>query len=190
MYKRLLSLLFIIGLLAQGCFSTRPVEPPENPLSGWITPINHTILLENFRTAIAESNTANYKRCFVQDSFVFSPLGALFNSHEAIWRNWSLNDEQTWFNNLKNSAVGTGGNNLTLSNPLIQNQSSDSLTYSADYTLTVNHNDTTLTKVFNGQLQFSFYLNSSKNEWEIKRWNDLSAIPEVSWSQLKIAFIQ
>ena len=71
----------------------------------------------------------------------------------------------------------------------LQNVNADSLTYVGEYTLRINHRDTSLTTLFKGQIQLLIKLNEF-NEWEISRWQDIESVQDSSWSQLKLSFVQ
>ena len=188
MISLLLCLVFI-SLTGQGCFKIRQVEPPSSSSSDWISPTDYQILLSNLQTAISQRNTQNYLRCFNQDSLFFSPAAELLNDNETIWQNWSIQDEQAYLENLIADLASPSGNSLSMTETDIQDVSSDSLKYVGDYSLHINHNDTSLTRLFKGQIQLVIKLNSF-NEWEIHRWTDIELYPDSSWSQLKLRYIQ
>ena len=178
-----------VAVLLNACFQTRPVEPPGTNASDWISPTDYQILLGNFSTAIAKGNTQNYLRCFNQDSLRFTPAASLFNDNESIWLNWSIQDEQTYFDNMEADLSVNTGNSLVLIETDLQTVTSDSLKYVGDYTLRINHRDTLLTTLFKGQIQLLIRLNSF-NEWEIFRWEDIETKMDSSWSQLKLKYVQ
>ena len=179
----------VIPILMVSCFQIRPVEPPGTNTSDWISPTDYQILLGNFSTSIAKGNTQNYLRCFNQDSLDFNPAASLINDNESIWLNWSIQDEQSYFDNmLANLSVNTG-NSLVLVETDLQNVTSDSLKYVGDYTLRINHQDTLLATLFKGQIQLLIRLNSF-NEWEIYRWEDIETKIDSSWSELKLKYVQ
>ena len=175
--------------LCLGCFQTRPVEPPGTGSSDWVSPTDYEILLQNLRSSIAQRNPQNYLRCFNQDSLRFLPAASLFNEHESIWRPWSALDEQTYLDNAFADLTSPSGNQLLLKEQDLQDVSSDSLRYVGEYTLRINHADTSLTTLFRGQLQLLIKTNDF-NEWEIYRWEDIELYQDSSWSQLKLRYIQ
>ena len=172
-----------------GCFNTRAVEPPGQGNSDWVSPTDYEILLANLRTSIAQTNVQNYLRCFNRDSLEFVPVFELFNNNESIWLNWSIQDEQTYLENTLNNLTVNAGQSLLLEEQDLQDVSSDSLTYVGLYQLRINHTDTSLTTLFKGQLQMTIKRNEF-NEWEIHRWTDIQLVPDSSWSQLKLRYIQ
>ncbi|MEO0470124.1 MAG: hypothetical protein AAF206_10925 [Bacteroidota bacterium] len=179
----------VLCLVLSACFSVRPVEPPGTTASDWISPTDYEILLNNLQTAIAKGNVQNYVRCFNQESLRFLPAAALVNNNENIWLNWAIQDEQTYLNNVLADLAVSTGNGLSLQETDLQDVTADSLRYVGDYTLTLNHSDTSLTTLFRGQMQLTIKLNTF-NEWEIHRWTDIEVFPDSSWSELKLRYVQ
>ena len=184
-------IVLIIGLggIPGACFQVRPVEPPSSSSSDWISPTDFEILLNNLQTAISQRNVQNYLRCFNRDSLRFFPAASLLNNNESIWQSWAITDEQSYWENVIASLQVSSGNALILQQTDLQDVSADSLRYVGNYTLRMNHGDTTLTDLFRGQVQFSIKVNSF-NEWEIHRWEDIETVADSSWSLLKLKFVQ
>lgn len=192
MKDRFFYIVFISGwiiLLLSSCFRVRNVEPPGIASSDWISPTNYEILLENMKQSVSNGNLQNYLRCFNNDSLRYTPVASLFTDNEPIWLAWSIQDEQAYFDNMLASLTVSSGNSLELKETDLQNVNGDSLTYVGEYSLRINHNDTTLTTLFKGQMQLLVKLNAF-NEWEISRWQDIELYPDSSWSQLKLSFVQ
>ena len=169
----------LLCLAGTSCFTLRPVEPPQQVSSDWVSPTDHEILLTNLRTAISQTNVQNYLRCFNRDSLVFNPVSSLYNTNESIWVNWSFQDEQTYLENALADLSVNSGQSLLLEEQGLQDVTADSLRYVGRYTLRVNHQDTSLTTLFKGQLQLSIKRNAF-NEWEIHRWTDIQLAPDSS----------
>ncbi len=178
-----------LSLLSVGCFNVRPIEPPSSSASSWVSPTDYQILLINLQTAIAQGEVQNYLRCFNQDSLRFFPAANLINNHENVWQNWSILDEQAYFENVQANLSVSSGNSLVLEETDLQDVSADSLKYVGDYVLRINHADTSLTTLFRGQLQLVVKINPF-NEWEIHRWTDIEIYRDSSWSELKLNYIQ
>lgn len=175
-------------LLLAGCFRIRPVEPPGSASSAWVSPTDYSILLSNLRSSIAQRNVQHYLRCFAP-GFRFEPVPRLFNENESLWRSWSLLDEQGWLENAFADLSTPSGNSLILEELALQDVSADSLTYIGNYLLRIQHADTSLSTLFQGQAQLRIRLNAF-NEWEISRFADIETHPDSSWSQLKLAYSQ
>ena len=178
-----------LSWLAAGCFNIRPVEPPQTGSSDWISPTDYQILLTNWQTAVSQRNTQNYLRCFNQDSLRFIPDSEVLNNNEAIWLNWSIQDEQAYFDNVMADLSVPTGNSLSLNEVSLQDVTSDSLKYIGTYLLRLNHQNEALPTLFQGQLQLLIKRNEF-NEWEIHRWADIALAQDSSWSELKLGFIQ
>ncbi|MDP5170721.1 MAG: hypothetical protein NWR72_10785 [Bacteroidia bacterium] len=176
-------------LMLSGCFQIRPVEPPGSATSDWISPTDYSILLDNLKRAVNQGNAQNYLRCFQVDSFRFFPVARLYNDNETIWANWSALDEQGYLDNVLANLSVANSNNLVLAQTDLQDVTSDSLRYVGDYSLRVNHTDTSLTTLFAGQLQLLIKRNTF-NEWEIHRWADIEIEKDSSWSELKLRYVQ
>ncbi|MEM6342469.1 MAG: hypothetical protein AAF927_01265 [Bacteroidota bacterium] len=182
-------ILFSTFFILSGCFNIRPVEPPSSSASNWVSPTDYQILLNNLQLSVNQRNVQNYLRCFNQDKLDFQPVASLFNNNENIWVNWSISDEQAYFDNFVADLAVNTGNSLSLTETDLQDVTSDSLKYVGDYLLRVNHSDTSLTTLFQGQLQLVIKLNAF-NEWEIERWTDIEIYPDSSWSELKLRYVQ
>ncbi|MEL7531475.1 MAG: hypothetical protein AAFN10_09220 [Bacteroidota bacterium] len=182
-------MLLAIVILLAGCFNIRPVEPPSSSASNWVSPTDYQILLDNLQQSVNQRNVQNYLRCFNQEQLEFQPVASLFNNNENIWVNWSISDEQAYFDNFVADLAVATGNSLSLTETDLQDVTSDSLKYVGDYLLRVNHSDTSLTTLFQGQLQLVIKLNAF-NEWEIERWTDIEIYQDSSWSELKLRYVQ
>ena len=176
-------------LVLTSCLKTREVEPPVVGSSDWVSPTDYTILLGNMEQAVGDRNVQNYLRCFIQDSFRYVPSTPSYTGNEILWDDWSLQDEQNWFNNVISDLGITSGNQVVFSEVDIQSFSSDSLRYIGDYDLVMNHRDTSLTVRFKGQLEFLMKVNEF-NEWEISRWIDYETAIDSSVSRLKLNYVQ
>lgn len=179
--------LWVCGIAA-GCFRTRPVEPPDNTLSNWVSPTDYTILLRNFQNAIANRNTQNYLRCFNPDSMRFVPAASKAN--QSLWNTWGIRDEQAYFENMLQDLGSLSGNALTLKQTDLRDVTATSLRYVGTYRLVVNHRDSTVTRVCTGQIQLLMRLQAATSEWEIRQWDDVETVPDSSWSELKVRYIQ
>ncbi|MFK7923724.1 MAG: hypothetical protein AB8H47_17325 [Bacteroidia bacterium] len=181
--------LYPLFCILTGCFNIRPVEPPSSSASNWVSPTDYQILINNLQQSVNQRNVQNYLRCFNQEMLEFQPTASLFNNNENIWANWSISDEQAYFDNFVADLAVTTGNSLSLTETDLQDVTSDSLKYVGDYLLRVNHSDTSLTTLFQGQLQLVIKLNAF-NEWEIERWTDIEIFADSSWSELKLRYVQ
>lgn len=186
--KKILLIFLLFSMLSFSC-RIRPVEPPDSTSSDWISPTDYQILLSNLSLSINQRNVQNYLRCLKTDSLKFSPATVTYTGNQALWDNWSWQDEQTWLSNVISSLGITSGNTLALTEVDLQNVTSDSLRYIGNYSMVMNHTDTSLTVSFKGQLEFSCRVNEF-NEWQIWQWIDFETHPDSSWSRLKLNYVQ
>ncbi len=188
-YSLHICLMFVMLVwTTSGCFQTRDVEPPSSTSSDWVSPTDYQILLSNLQNAISQLNVQNYLRCFDEENLVFTPAAALANDNQNLWANWSVLDERAYLENTLARLRVQSGNALILNETDLQDFG-DSIRYAGRYTLRMNHNDTTITDLFEGQLQFVIKRNAF-NELEIQRWIDIETVADSSWSLLKQEFIQ
>ncbi|MCS7077962.1 MAG: hypothetical protein NZ455_14720 [Bacteroidia bacterium] len=179
-----------MAILLAGCFNTRTPEPPSQnaPNSQWIPPTDYNILLQNFKNSISQLNTQNYLRC-IADTFEFIPTQVRDNSDYLIFQKWTKNDEKTYFENLNAKSLPLSPHNLQFKNVEHQFVGSNTVKYNADYHLEVQHNDSTLTKTFRGQVNLTLHRNH-EGLWHILKWQDIEKAKDSSWTLLKIRFIR
>lgn len=170
------------------CFQTRNVEPPDSLGSDWISPTNYEQLLQNFKKAVQNGNEQNYIRCLSTGNYHFSPTAVAYNGNESIWENWQLDNEKAYLLNIR-AAVSSIGNGIEMNLVDIQTSSPDSVRYIADYVLTIPFKDSTICRIYKGQMILSLKLNAA-NEWEMQRWIDVETHPDSAWSNLKLKFKQ
>lgn len=178
-----------LALLLSACFKPREVQPPAASSSDWVSPTDYQILLSNLQLAVGQKNVQNYLRCFSQDSIRFLPATVVYTGSELVWDNWSLQDEQTYLENVFGELSVQAGNYVELNELNLQTFGTDSVVYNAGYSMVMNHSDTTLTTHFGGQLEFLCRINTF-NEWEIQRWTDFETSEDSSWSRLKLSYVQ
>lgn len=186
----LLGAITILALWLLGCFRVRTPEPPDTAGASWTPPTSPDILLSNFGIALQSANVQNYARCFSEQYYKFTPTPFWQNGHENIWQNWGINDEKTYFNNVKTDIKAGSVIILKLNDPLFQNLSADSVNYTATYQLEVPLKDTMERNFFHGKIILKMKLNPAGNVWEIAEWQDLEIHPDSAWSRLKINYIQ
>jgi hypothetical protein len=187
-------ILLILGLIfLAGCdlFTTRTVEPPEDPRSNFTPPTSYDIVLQNLQFAIAEKNLNNYMSCFVDTGFSSTPFK--FNADiESLIQypnlsNWDINKERTYYTNLLSLTDIAKTSTLFFSNEQVFN-SLDSAVYDSDYLLVFNHSRETVAKQVRGKLRFTLVPNNN-NFWAIQEWYDFKNNSEdTTWSVLKAGF--
>ncbi|MBN1407437.1 MAG: hypothetical protein JW956_06600, partial [Calditrichaceae bacterium] len=147
-------LLFIM-LLFTYCtnpFSTRDPEKPDSGSEVYDNTTQPEIVMENLIKAIQEKKVNEYKKVFASETlghtFTFEPEPSLV---ENFINNWTIQEEESYFNNLVSSSSG----NYPIINlsfnvveysflPVEPGSESDSVrTNSMQYILTINPGDST-----------------------------------------------
>lgn len=170
------------------CFNERsPKKPEEN--TGWISPTEPSILIENLQRAVATLNLNNYRRCLLPEQFRFRADPNLAANNLGLFASWSWDNENQFFNNLTLfSQPVNPGNSLAFSNVRIVNANPDSLEYTADYNLSIYHQDTRFQAVtFAGLASFQMKRNR-QNEWQIVSWQDNKTRENPCWTELRQHF--
>ncbi len=174
-------------------FRTRDPEFPTeiSSRSNWKQPITPDITLEDLQNAVYDRNAENYIRCFVDSNFserrfVFIPTQEAQIQYPEIFKNWNLNSERNYFNNIKSNVPSTGTSGLFLSGNF-QSLGTDSAVYHASYLVSFQHTVRDIPQSAKGELQF--YLAPDRNgNWVIYKWIDVKIQNEFSWSELKAKF--
>ena len=182
-WARALAALALLALPA--CFQLREPEPSA-AASEWIQPTQIDILLANFTTAVQRLNVANYERSFSGPDYRFGPDPTSAGSSPALFANWSVPEETTYFTSLRRRAAGAGAT-LTLSSRRDQLYTADSVEVSALYQLKVTQQDTAFhAGVLQGSMRL--ILRRRHNEWRIIAWRDQRTGPGLCWTDLKKYF--
>jgi hypothetical protein len=181
----------VAGSAGCGLFEPRSPEPPAQSSLDFRPPTDPSIVIENLQSAIDQKNVANYVNCFSdvakqQRRFVFIPSAEGSAQYGGVFANWSLSEEQSYFQNLTAKSAPTAFSNLvlTLKSSVV---SADSVVYNYDYTLTFEHSDASFPKTASGNLQFSLGADNS-NFWSIYRWIDFGTGNDITWSLFKGKF--
>ena len=183
-----------IVVLFSSCFKVREPEPSNTQFnqSGWLSPVEPDILLDNFRLAVIQINIANYERCFDQKNFSFEPDPIVRGNNQGIFENWTLNEESEYFKNLEEKKDSTLTNDLIFINTQPFNYlTEDSLEYTTNYKLTLIHKDTIFNNNYNNndvEGMLIFILSRKNNEWMINFWQDIKDTT-LCWTDLKANFI-
>jgi len=184
----------ILALLITGCeiFSTREAENPVQSRNTWIPATTIDILIENLKSSLSEKSTENYLKCFIDSaltkrSFSFIPSTESYANYSALFSNWTLQNEKNYFENLKSKIKEGGTITLSVFNIDRGTIQGDSVIYSADYSLVVDHSVESFPKEFRGHLQFTLFRNL-KGEWSVLNWKDSKNTESFTWSELKGRF--
>jgi hypothetical protein len=183
---------FLLVLVPAGCslFEPRDAEEPSQSGLDFRPPTEPSILIDNLQAAIDQKNLANYTSCFADPSkgkpFHFFPSAEALAQYPSVLDDWTYTDEQAYFQNMMAKTPASAFTNLVLT---LRSSSvtADSVVYSYDYTLTIEHSDASFPKTARGNLQFMLAPDRS-NFWAIYRWNDYKTTGEVTWSMFKGKF--
>ncbi len=185
--------LLLLGTGAAGCglFEPRDPEDPTQSSLNYRPPTDPSILLANFQSAIEQKNVANYVSCFADQArgahpFVFVPSADAAALYGPVFSNWSVAEEQSYFQNLiaRSSTKAYATLSLTLQSTTV---AADSIVSSYDYVLVFEHNEAGFPKTARGRLQFTLSVDAS-NFWTVQRWADFATTPDISWSHFKGKF--
>lgn len=184
--------IIIFVFVACGVFETREAEPPDQGGSALFQqPDRPEVVILNLQNAIQNMNTVNYMRSINEESFEFTPSSLASDSNPDVWVNWSSEDENIYFNNMRAATQNLSGHSLQ-----VQNQERTTLPdgderITADYVLTVNHNRPP--QVLPSVAQGRFLMDMTQGDdglWSISGWTDESAGSEITWSDFKAVFIR
>ena len=187
-FHSLAAWLCLAPLLAlPACFQLREPEPSATA-SEWIQPTQIDILLANFTAAVQSVNVGNYERTLSGPNYRFMPDPTSAGSSPALFANWSVPEETTYFSSLRRRTATGTTNTLTLSGRRDQLYTADSAEVSALYQLKITQQDTTFRA---GLLQgnIRLLLRRRNNEWRIIAWRDQRTGPGLCWTDLKKYFI-
>lgn len=177
----------VLALLAlPACFQLREPEPAASA-SEWIQPTQIDILLANFTTAVQNVNVGNYERTFSGPDYRFVPDPTSAGSSPALFANWSVPEETTYFSSLRRRTATGTTNTLTLSGRRDQLYTTDSAEVSALYQLKITQQDTAFhAGLLQGNMRL--LLRRRNNEWRIVAWRDQRTTPGLCWTDLKKYF--
>jgi hypothetical protein len=191
--QTLLSLVLAgLGILTScGLFEPRTPEDPTQSSLNFRPPTDPTIVISNLQNAIDERNVANYASCFTDPSkagrpFFFTPSADAGAQYAGVFSGWTFTQEQSYFQNLVAKSSPTAFSNLLLTMKSTA-VTADSVSYSYDYILTFEHNETGFPKTAKGNLQFTLVTDNS-NFWTISRWIDFKTGEDITWSMFKGKF--
>ncbi|HEY9188394.1 MAG TPA: hypothetical protein VIR55_10895 [Ignavibacteria bacterium] len=188
--KKILIYIFISFFLTScNLFEPRDAEDPTIEKSNFKPPTTPDIVIENLINSISEKNSINYTQCFGGPNleFFFLPANEVKSTYYSIFSEWTINSEKSYFDNLVIQTSKDAASNLVLSNQ-IQQSSSDSVIFSANYTLNFQHSTAGVPQLAAGNLQF-IIKRDKNNNWYITRWMDFKLQNQFSWSELKARFV-
>lgn len=185
---KLFIFLLLVALGTSSCFSERSPKPPDEN-SGWVSPTEPSILLENLKKAVTSLDQNNYRRCIASEKFRFKADPTILANNLGLFSIWNWDNEVQYINNLNVAATPASKNNsLTFQNTRTQNYSIDSVEFTANYSLALYHQDTSFSQVnFAGVMVLKMKRNR-QNEWQISTWEDVKTDPQACWTELRQHF--
>lgn len=180
-------------LSAHGCgiFEPRTPQDPTQPSLDFQPPTDPLTVISNFQSAIAQKSVPNYVQCLSDPAtapraFSFIPSSEGTAVYASLFRNWTIAEEQAYFQNLSNRTTPTSVSSLVLTQKNMS-LSPDSAVLEYDYVLTFEHTVAGFPTRASGDAQFVL-LRSTSNIWTICRWSDFKTTSDVSWSLFKGKF--
>lgn len=165
-------------------FEPREAEKPSESGVQYLPQTLEEEVIANLKTAIAQADEPHYMNCF-WENFTFVSTSAFARELDG----WTFTKESSFFRNLVGRQRQPNGYfNLTPTNEQLRRNNTDPALaeYQADYALTLELTDTTLTAT--GALKFT--LRRQNSVWKISEWEDLnpSTPTTFTWSALKARF--
>ena len=183
--------LFLILATGCGLFGPRDAEPPNQSSLDYTPPTDPAIVIANLQSAVNQKNVANYMNCLADPlrsrrMFTFVPSAEASAQYASALIDWSIAQEQSYFQNLIAKSSPTAYTNLFLTrkDSIV---TADSVVYSYDYTFTFEHNEPGFPRIARGNLQFALAPDAS-NFWSIYRWMDFKTGSDITWSMFKGKF--
>lgn len=183
-------------LLASGCnvFEPREAQPPSQAGFQYLPRTFPSNVLFNLQSAIVQKDPAAYIACITDParsshSFTFIPSADAAEVYGAILRNWTYEQERSYFQGLvakRRQPQGISALSLTPIDSTVTGN--DSRTYRFDYTLIFEHTEPNFPTTARGSLDFT--LVNDNSEWTISRWVDLKTTNDLTWSSFKGKFSQ
>lgn len=175
-------------LSLNSCYQLRePAKPTQ--VTGWTTPTEPDVLIDNFKQAIQGLNVVNYERCFKTEAYKFVPDPTVSGQNVGIFQRWTMQEELEYLKNILNRNSGTGNNRLDFTSPRRIFLTADSIEFNATYSLQVFHTDTAFRYYqFQGNVLLTM-VRGRNNEWSIRSWQDNRTAGQRCWSDLKQYFV-
>ena len=175
-----------------GCdslFSTREPEQPISRQSNWIPPISPQQVVLNMQNAVYERNVDNYIRCLIDSAysiyrFSFFPDLQIAADHAAVFLDWDRRREQSVMKQAFSLVPAVKVSNLIFTDETWEITSSDQAIFGAQYTLELQHSQTSLDTIFKGYATWNL-AQDNRGEWAIHTWIDNQVTNARSWSFLK-----
>ncbi len=180
-----MALLLAATLAACDVFSPRSPEDPITEAGTFTQPDTPDLVVDNLRAAIAEMNTANYRRSLAED-LTFEPTAVAQARDPSLWASWSRTEEVSTFTTLAEAARQSSGHALRLEDTAIE-LGDTRFTLDATYVLIVRHRRPNVPDTLQGRLIWEIE-QGADGLWALQRWTDQELGNSPSWSDLKADF--
>lgn len=173
-------------------FDPREAEAPSQSGFQYLPRTFPANVVFNLQNAVGQKDVAGYIACFTDSTrsrttFSFVPSADAADIYATVLRNWSYQQEQSYFQNLvAKRKQPQSYSNLTLIARDSIASGNEAMTYNFDYTLTFEHTEPNFTQTSRGRLQFTVVNDNS--QWSIARWIDLKTTNDLTWSSFKGKF--
>ncbi len=186
-FPAILYLLSSILVLSPACnlFAPRTPEDPISEAGTFTQPDAADLVVDNLLAAIAELNTANYRRSLAED-LTFEPTAVAQARDPSLWASWSRTEEVSFFTTLAEAARQRSGHSLRLEDAAID-IGDTRYTLDATYVLVVRHRRPTVPDTVQGRLIWQIE-QGADGLWALRRWTDQELGNTPSWSDLKAEF--
>ncbi len=182
------ALLCAFLVLAAGCdlFAPRTPEAPISEGGTFTQPDAPDLVVDNLRAAVAELNTANFRRSLA-DELAFTPTAAAQARDPSLWAGWNKTQEVGAFTTMAEAArLSPGDNALRLADQVVE-VGAARYTLDATYLLVVRHRRPDLSDTLQGRLVWEIE-QATDGLWYLRRWTDRELGNSPSWSDLKATF--
>ena len=177
----------LLAALLAGCdvFAPRSPEDPINEAGTFTQPDAPDLVVDNLQAAIAEMNTANYRRSLSED-LTYEPTAVAQARDPSLWASWSRTEEVSYFTTLAEAARQSTGHLLRLEDTATE-LSDTRFTLDAAYVLIVQHRRPDVPDTVQGRLIWEIE-QGPDGLWSLRRWTDQELGSSPSWSDLKAEF--
>lgn len=192
----LLALMISLMTVACDVFPTRIPETPIVINQNFTPATTQSILISNFEKSIKLSDYNAYISCFAslkngqKKGFEFVPSSDVASQYSTLFKNWGAQEEGRNFKSILAHTRSGTKIELSLDGAEFSDINSDSLIYTANYTLSLFAENENKESVYSGKILLNIYREES-GIWYISKWIDILINNEEqypSWSSLKVKY--
>lgn len=190
--------IILLAIFAVSC-DVFPTRTPETPIvinQNFTPATTQSILISNFEKSIKLSDYNAYISCFAslkngqKKNFEFVPSNDVASQYLSLFKSWGALEEGRNFKSiLAHTSTGTKIE-FSLDGGEFSDISSDSLIYTANYTLFLFAENENKESIYSGKILLNIYREDS-GIWFISKWIDILTNTEdkhLSWSNLKVRY--